>query len=234
MQLNVELKSILTQFADYCYCIRKYLEKHEKIDDVCYYLTCLPCSKHEGDKVEMLLASKRDELLRSTTFIEVFIILENFTSFLNYHLFEKIIDQFMKGDRKSQKQLEYPSHLKQYLEKHKISEFEMLKPILAKLSNDSMELTFILNIKSTCRLSKITDLRAQVAHILVLDVATVQIYDIGEGSTVVTLLIPSSIGMYIFAKKLKFTSQQDNTLQALSVMKIECNGYTYYPGKSSL
>ena len=229
-QLNIKLESIVTRFADYRYCIRGYLETHRKIKDVCHYLTCLPCSKHKGAKVKMLLASKRDELLSATTFIEVFIILENFTSYLNYHLFEKIIKQFIPN-RKSQEQLEYPSYLKQYIEELKISEFELLKPILPKISNDSMKLTIILDIKSTCHLSKITKLRAHIAHIMGFDIATVQIYDIGEGSVVVTLLlfIPS---LCIFPKKLEFTPHQENMLQALSVVKIECNGYTYYPNKS--
>lgn len=179
----------------------------------------------------MLLSSKRKQLLSATTFIGVFIILESFTSYLNYHLFEKIIDEY-NIPRKSQKQLDYPSSLKQYLEEQKISEFDLLKPILAKLSKDGIKLIIILDIKSTCRLSKITNLRDQVAHIMSLDIAAVQIYDIGKGSVVVTLLIPSSIGMCIFTKRIEFTPQQEKTLQALSVTKIECNGNTYNLNKS--
>ena len=233
LQLNIKLESIVTRFADYRYCIQEYLETHRKIKNVCNYLTCLPCSRHKGAKVKMLLASKRDELLSSTTFIEVFIILENFTSYLNYHLFEKIIKRFIPN-RNSQEQLEYPTYLKQYLEELKISEFELLKPILPKISSDSMKLTIILDIKSTCDLSKITELRSQIAYIMGLDIVTVQIYDIGEGSVIVTLLIPS---LCIFPKKLEFAPQQEDILQSLSVTKIECNGYTYYPnesGKSSV
>ena len=219
-QLNIKLEIILTQFVDYVNCIRKYLETHEKIDDVCFYLTCLPCSKHKGAKVNMLLESKRDELFRANTFIEVFIILQNFTSYLNYHLFEKIIEAFIPNkDRESKKQLDYPSHLRHYLEGHNISEFKLLKPLFEKMSNDSMKLTILLDIESSCRLSKVADLRAAIAHIMILDIDTVQIYDIWEES-VVTTLIPSSIGIS------EFTPQQENTLQALSGKKIECSGFT--------
>ena len=226
-QLNFKLESILTRFADYVNCIRKYLETHEKVDDVCYYLTCLPCSKHRGAKVKMLFESKRDELLSAATFIEVFIILQNFTSYLNYHLFEKIIEAYIPNYyRISKEQLEYPSFLNVYLNELKISEFKLLKPIFKGMPNDNKKVTILLEVKSTCRLSKITELRAQIAHIMRLDIATVQIYDIGEGSVVVTLLIPSSI------KILEFTPQQENMLQALSVMKLECDGCTYFTKKS--
>ena len=174
----------------------------------------------------MLLESKRDELLSATTFIELFILLQNFTSYLNYHLFEKIIEAFIPNkDRESKKQLDYPSYLRHYLEEHKISEFILLKPLLKKMSNDRMKLTILLDIESSCRLSKVADLRAAIAHIMILDIDTVQIYDIWEES-VVTTLIPSSIGIS------EFTPQQENTLQALSGKKIECSGYTYCPNKS--
>ena len=168
----------------------------------------------------MLLESKRDELFRAKTFIEVFIILQNFTSYLNYHLFEIIIEAFIPNkDRESKKQLDYPSYLRHYLEGHNISEFILLKPLFEKMSNDSMKLTILLDIESSCRLSKVTDLRAAIAHIMILDIDTVQIYDIGEES-VVTTRIPSSIRIS------EFTPQQENTLQALSGKKIECSGFT--------
>ena len=225
-QLNSNFVRILTQFADYVDCIREYLTDHKKVEDVCFYLSQLPCSSKS--KVTLFESSTRDKLLGATSFSVAFNILTDYTSFLNYHLFEKIIDKYIPI-RDRQQQLEYPLYLRKYFNEHRVSEFSLLEPVLAKISDDKMTLIIILNAKSTCRVSEITDLTAYVAQLMTLDIAAVQIYNIEEGSVVVTLLIPNSIGMCIFTKRLEFTRQQENIL---SFTKIECNGNTYYPGKS--
>ena len=230
-QLTRKLQRILVQFANYVCCIRIHLEeKPVDIEDFSQYIQSLPGYECGGDKL-MLLSSRRDELSKANTFIKIFIILQECTSFLNYQLFEYIIDTYII-ERNSLAKLDYPSKLHKYLEELKISEFILLKPILANISDDNMRLTIVLNIEETCRVSKITNLRKQVARIMSLDIAAIQIHDIGEGSVIVTLLIPCSIATYIFTSKFRFTPQQDEEFQALSVEKMECNGYTYYPSRS--
>ena len=226
-QLESRLEKICIRFGNYKRCIRKYLEtKPVDIVDFCDFIKGLPVYECHGTKLTRFSSQDCESLMNMRDYIKVFGMLDKVTSFLNYHLLEYVIDEY-KIERKNE-ELKYPDHLNKYIEDLKITEFIIIKHIEENLLDATKQLIIIMCCDSTCRLADVSNLRKHVAKIMNLDQSGVLIYDIGEGSAVVTFLIPTSVADFIFTEDHFFTPQQMKRFESLHIKKLVCNGHKYH------
>ena len=127
-QLKHNYKHIRFQYASYIRCIRISLgEKGVTVKELSSYLLSLPAFDY--DVHNEVMSQKRNELEGASDIIDIFnIIARDHASFLEYDIFQGIVGEY-KLDR-SQEPLQYPDHLKAYIQKHTISEFMKLNPTL--------------------------------------------------------------------------------------------------------
>ena len=125
-----------------------------------------------------------------------------------------------------QEELKYPEYLKAYINKHKISEFVTINPLLKKFTA-STDLILKIDIESTSELGRIKNLKSAVADILGLKSAAIRLLDIKDGCVVVTFLIPTPLAEVIFNRETIFTEEQLAKLQALDILWLRCNGHTF-------
>ena len=121
-QLDLNLQHITNRYASYVHCIRDSIEeKGVTAKNLCGYLMNLRAFKSgHWKQMPVLLSGMRDELERAQTIDEIFIILsDECASFLNFEIFQSMINDYRID--KSQEMLNYPEHLKDYAEKHKLS-----------------------------------------------------------------------------------------------------------------
>ena len=159
-------------------------------------------------------------------------------SFLHYEIFQSILENY--DITKHLKRLQYSKYLEDFIQKHKIADFATISPQL-KDKNGTKEFILKFDIESTCELAKVTELKKIIAEIMDLNPLTFEIIGIEEGCVVVTFLIPASVADAIFTPSstdafftpdIVFTPQQEDKLQAASVLWLKCNGHTIFIGKS--
>ena len=222
--LKYNLRNILTAFANYTFCIQLSLqEKNIDVSSICDYLMGFTSSDHS---IALLSCAKRDELESANTISKIFRFLKKeCTSFLNYDIFECLIERF-KLDR-DQEDLQYPEKLKAFVTKHTISEFIEIKPALSEYTVDKMKLTLVLNIDSINQLDKLLDIANTVSKIMGILPSALLIYDIKESCVEVTFLIPRSLAEIIFISDEIFSEYQKERFCNLLVKQIECNGHKF-------
>ena len=222
-RLEHKLRQILIQFHDYKLYIQKYLEvKPVDIVDFCDSIRGIPVYDCSGTKFTLVSSQL---LTNVQDYSKVFDTLGKFTSFLNYDLFEYVIEKY-KIERKEA--LEYPDHLDKYINGIKITEFNIIKPIETNITDETKQLIIIMPCNSTCHLANVRNLRKHVANVMNLDRSGVLIYDIGVGSVVVTFLIPTSVAEFIFTEDHYFTPQLVKCFESLHIQQLKCNGRIYH------
>lgn len=200
-------------------------EKKVSVRKLVSFLSGLPCCV---DKNLMLLSAKRNEFERAKDITDIFFILkEECSSFLNYHIFEIILAGF--GIKYVHDDLKYPAMLECYINKHKVSEFIQVHPLLNECSDSTKELVIILDIDAICKLCKIVDLGEAVARVMKLEPYSLLIHEIGEACVIVTFLIPSPVANVIFMGNATdiFSSEQKKQFRKLSVKVLICNDYEF-------
>lgn len=175
-----------------------------------------------------LLSAKKEKFEKAVDAIDIFIILEECTSFMNYHIYEHLISKFQIANEEL-RILSYPQRLWAYVEKHKISEYIQMHPSLKQYSDDTKDLVLVLDIETTCRLSKLLDLREVVAKVMDLDPSSLLLHDIKEHCVIVTFRIPTSVADVIFTGRPSkvFSQEQRGTFRNLLVQQLQCNGYEF-------
>ena len=128
------------------------------------------------------------------------------------------------GMDNEQEELKYPEYLKAYIDRHKLSEFMRINPMLKDHDDSSKELILKINIESTSRLARIEDIKSAIAEILGLKSAALRLVDIKEGCVVATFLIPTSLAEVVFNEHTILTKQQEERLRSLPILHLECNG----------
>lgn len=229
--LERNLREIISKYASYVDCLRiAIIEKKVSVDDLRSYLLSLSATSQSFKGPTLtLLSDKETQLQNCGTVTDVFNLLTTrCASFLNYDIFEYIRKRY--SILNTQKELEYPHHLEDYIRKHKISEFTKINPLL-KTKNGSKELTLKYDIETTCTLAKIQDLKKSISQVLELSSSALEIVDIEEGCVIVTFLIPISVADALFKPEKVFTPRQEEGLRATSVLWLKCNGHTFPFGK---
>ena len=229
-QLNLNLKLIQRQYADYVDCILTIVEeKGVSARRLSSYLLNLPASTDK--KKLQLLSNLKAELHKAEEVTDIFILLSTkYASFLDYEIFETILKKYGAG--KHREELSYPKYLKAYVEMHKIKEFmkcnpELINPKLQKIDDSSKKLNIKFSTKRTQNLSTLKEVTGAVAHILGLRPSALRLHGIKKGCIYVMLLISASIAEAIFTGDRVFSLDQVYQFRAVSVMWIECNGYMF-------
>ena len=205
-------------------------------EDLRSYLLSMPAFTEdlEGQTLN-LLSDKKAELEKADTVTDIFNFLKTqWASFLNYDIFQKIIEHYnilnesqekiMQHDR--ERLQSYGDDLKAYIEKHKISEMTKILP-LEKPKNGTKQIILKYDIKNTCKLARIKDLSEFVAKILGLHPSAFHIFDVEDGCVVVAFLISASVADALFTSDTVFTPQQEDEFRKASVLWLKCNGCTF-------
>ena len=227
-QLRANLMMIYDAYSDYTDCIAVSLDEKKvniqrlKAFSMNLYVGC--------DEHNLIPLSSRagDEFKQVDNVYDVIAVLCKFTSFLNCHVFEQIISKF-KID-KTQDELKYPEKLRQYVEKHTVSELMEIHPVLNEYTDHSKELVILLDVNQiTCHMSEVLDVGQALAHIMKLDQCQLLIHNIGGGSVRVTFLIPTLVAERIFngQKECIFSQDQIEELRKISIAMLKCNGYDF-------
>ena len=229
-QLDINLRHIQTHYACYVDCIRAIIEeKSISAEQLSSFLINLPASI--STKKLRLLSNLKAELQKAEKITDIFILLTTkYASFLDYDIFEIILKRYGPNENREEL-INYPVHLKAYLEKHKIKEFiklpQLINPKLQKLGDESKKINIKLSIKKTQNLSTLKEVMRAMATILGLRTSALRLLSIKKGCVFVTLLIPASIADVIFTSETVFTPEQEHEFQTASVLWFECNGYKF-------
>lgn len=123
-----------------------------------------------------------------------------YASFLNYDIFQFIIKEFGLDD--GQEDFHYPQYLKDFIERHKISEFFGFNPLLKKMTSETSktELVLKLDIEATSKLAKLIDIQRVIANFLKIPPAALRLVDISEGCVQVTYEIPTHVAELVSCK----------------------------------
>lgn len=227
-QLQLSLLDIARSFSLYSLCIMTCLEeKTVQVTNLCAYLLSLPAfTCKSSDKDLMLLTDKSEKLEKAKSIGDVFIVLNGeCCSFLNFGILQDLVKGFKLN--LDEENSNYPQRLQDYVKRHKITEFVEVKPIQSELTDDTKELVLLLDIESTCRLSKLTDIRRAVSCIMGLKKSALFIHDISLCCVVVTFALPISVANFIFTLGTDFSQEQKKAFRKLSIQKMECNGIAF-------
>ena len=227
-QLQKELDNITKLYTRYVSCIRESLqEKGVPPKDLYSNLRTVRAFNHT-EKKHTLVSVHDEQLAKAGDLYDIFYILTSYyASFLDYDIFQFILEKYHKIIDPDQEELKYPDHLKAYLAKHKVSEFVDINPFLKNFKGVSAELTLKLNIDSTCELTKLKTLKTAIANILNMSSNALRLLDIKQGCIVVRFLIPAPVAELVFTKNFVFTEKQEEQFQALAVEWLECNDCTF-------
>ena len=213
----------MTKYSHYVRHIRRSLMDQEvRAQDLCSDLLTMPATNSDEQELALLSAHK-DELERAVTLNEIFnFLVTNCASFLEYDIFQFIVDTYQLNN--GQEELKYPELLKAYLEKHKVSEFLKIKPLIPVGSE--VELVLKMDIKLTVKMSKVTDLKKKVTMILGLKSYTLQLVDVKEGCVAVILHIPVPVAEFVFNKR-TLSAKQYQQFKDLGVISLEYKGHRF-------
>lgn len=220
-KLNLNLKIIKKQYAAYLDRILVIVqEKGITAKRLSFYLLSLSASADDKRKLQLLFDMK-NELKEVEDVTDIFTLLgSKYASFLDYDIFEAILMQF--GENEKHEDLDYPTHLKTYIEVHKIKEFVKLNPrLLLEIDRNSEVVKIKFNITRTQSLKTLKEVIAAVANILGIQASALRLYSIKKGCVLVSCLIYKSIANAIFTSEMVFTEDQKDKFRAASVLWLE-------------
>ena len=229
LQLQKNLADITRRYASYAAHILASIKvKGISVTDFRSFLLNLTAFQPGCKEQCKLMSGMKAELDAADDINKIFDLLScNCASFFNYEIFETLVDHYGINDTEDRKVLDYPQHLKAYINKHKISEFITINPDLEKYATGSAKLTFKFDIELTSKVARVTKLQAGVAKILGMKAATLQLLSIEKGCVTVTFHIPAEAADIIFVHNKQFTPGDLEDFRALSVLWLECNGKKY-------
>ena len=227
-QLEKNLEEITTCYTSYTDYIHMSIQaKGVSVSEFRSYLLKLTAFRPGCKEQCKLLSGMKAELDEADTIDKIFDILSCECAFFDFKIFELLVNRFAIKDTEETGVLDYPEHLKAYINMHRISEFIAINPALEKHSPGSAKITFKFDIELASKLAKVTKLQAAVAKILGLKASTLQLLNIEEGCVTVTFHIPAEAADIIFVQDKQFTSGDIKNFQALSVLWLECNGHKF-------
>ena len=142
-------------------------------------------------------------------------------NFLNYRIYESLRDTFIPEER--DKAFNLPDYLKDYANKHRLSEFLEINPKLKEIINTSNNILQIkFNTQESDKLINVLELQQSLAPLLEVKPSALQILNIEQGCVIVTFLIPPRVAEVAFQHVREFTPEQ---LSRLSVKWIKL-GYS--------
>ena len=233
-QLRNNWKKIGKQYASYTLCICTSLqEKGISTKNLTTFLLKIPALKNASDEEQYrLLTGLRMELREAADINDIIDLLdERCASVLDYDIFQSIVDEFKldhNNTDENKEKLNYPKHLKEFIEKHKLSEFIKINPELSRYTSNSEEvcLTFDINL-SKYRLKNVAELKSTIADILKIQPSSLRLFRIEDGCVKMTFLLPSSVAHYIFPSDKKFSGEQIRGFLALKTQWLTCCNFSF-------
>ena len=211
-QLDENLKNIKQKYAYFvtclCQCVK---DRGVTTETLCTFLSNTSPFDTDGDLAVKLQAAG--------TVNKIFdLVSTNGASFFHYDIFQSILDAFCASDAENPN-LTYSKHFRDYIDRHRISEFSEINPKLrTEYSGDLEELAFKFNIPVIEKVGKIIDLRYEFIRIFGLKYSAVQLVRVEKGCVIVTFLIPRAIVKTVCTP----SSNQIEELRSLSVLWLKC------------
>lgn len=213
-QLQRHLRSIRGEYAEFIdNCAQILIEQQISVKRLLLYISnlCTLESEKDSTMVSKLLKEAKDiyELCLITS--------QHLASFINCEIFKCTLMKF--GGEKGKKAWEvYSSHLNNYVEKHKVSEFTRVSTGALIHCIDHMDkLVMKINIKSYTRLKEVCNIQARFADIMGINHSNLLLLDIKEGCVLLIFLISAPVAEAIFAIDKALTVEQTKELQELSI-----------------
>lgn len=224
--LQTNHKQIATQYGSYVTCIRESLvslqeSQSRTMTSLRFHLLGLDAcdSGYNVQKGRKLLSELEDQLKAANDIDEIIWLLQKkCASYLNIWIF---LDEFHL-DMSNQEALKYPVFLKQYIEKHRISEIIDKLPKLEDYFGGYTKLTFKLDISLAQKHSDLIKIEIAIAQILGISPAAIIIKDIKRGCVVVTTCIPTFVAEDIFTSDKTFSPEEEEKFRSLPVLWLQC------------
>ena len=98
---KINIKHIMHRYASYVFSVQESLEEKGITASQLYrYLKSLPAFCNDDDRQKPVLLSESTELRKATTLDDTFNILgDKYTSFLDYDIFENLLENFGSNDK---------------------------------------------------------------------------------------------------------------------------------------
>ena len=225
------LEEIRKRYGDFVSFIHDSLmEKDITVESFRVFLMSRPAlESDDNDEQHKLLVCIKEKLEQAPTVNKLFeVLIEDYGSFINYEIFQNILDKYEIKDEHNTGVLNYPEHLNAYFDKHKLSEFLQVNRGLKKITDPSKELILKFNIELSARVTKVLHLKKSIAEILRLKSSALRLVGIKEGCIIVTFLIPDFLA--------DLTPMQIQEFKRLPVMWLCCghHGFLFDAAISSL
>lgn len=225
-QLKCYREQIQTNYAHFVSSIHdKLVDRREvSVSNLRFFLLNLPALACDDNKEHhKLLYGVKSEIYKATTIEDIFFLLTEYTSFLDYHIYLDIAVKYNINIEKEKS--DYLDRLNDYVEKHKVSDLVSAIPTLCKFTDQfsdmSKTLVFKLNIQLSCKLANLITLKSALAKLLGFNPSALRLISIETGSVLVAFLIPAFAAEYIFHVDKGFTQHENEKFRALSVVWLE-------------
>jgi hypothetical protein len=223
-KLRLDRQEIMKRYGSYVQYIRKsIINQGVTAETLSTFLMGLFAFNHREQQDVLLSGSKLEEAVEVNFIFRLLI--KEYSSFLNYGIFQIIQEEYVADE--GQRELQYPSHLKEYIKKHNVAEFT--NPALEKHTDSSQIMTVKFDIPETCKLARLDNLKNEIAKILKITPLGLQLIDVEKGCVKVTFLVANSIANVIFTGDQHeiFSPQEKDEFQALSIQWLKCKGYEW-------
>ena len=162
--------------------------------------------------------------------MEIFCILSKYASFLDYDIFQALLEKFCTEEDRKDPDLKYSEYLNAYIDKLKISEFISINPKLKDLCATSVKkFNLKFDIEESCYFSRIIDLTFCVASIFHCMPSQIGIVTVEKGCVDVTFQVPVTVADATFTEDaLQLTMKQIEEFQALPVAWLKYNNNIFY------
>lgn len=223
-QIHLDLERIRIKFTQLQTALRKSLtQKEVKPKEIVAHVMGYGVFKYQiQGKDDNLLKSSEEKLNNAASIEDVFIVLSNYWSCIEYKILAIIVDEY--GDKDDREKMEeYRNDLKIFFENRKLSEIPKdSKFTNGHTSGETHERVIIkLNLDNP-HLQIVTNLKSKICEILGVKPSILLIEEIKEGCVEVTLLVPKHLINLIFGDHLTEASEQ---FLGASVMFISCKDF---------
>lgn len=141
---------------------------------------------------------------------------DKFPSFLQYSIFQSILDEYCSDAEKCCDVLKYSEYLNAFIDQHTVHNFMLMNPTLVKLTTDSEKLHLKkIDIVKTTKVAKAVVFERFIADTLYIRQSMLNLYKIEyiNGYVTLTYLIPKAVAKKFFFADAKLNQKQIEKLQ---------------------
>ena len=215
---------VVSEFGDLIhYTINSIVASRVSVMKLCTRLSSLGAYRPTRDPVP-LLRNQLNEIKRAEDVEEVFSILDDYYSFFNYGIIEKIIGWF--GTQEDKERLEtYTDHFKRFCKRRT---FEC-PPNIFGHAVDKGKTNLVMKVEESwdpidgCSLEIILRLCNSLAEILGVESETLYLCRIDKGCVELLFQVPAFVEEDVFP----LSVEQETSLASIGVARLTCGSYSY-------